>query len=54
MIAEMKVSLHRIKDSSIDRAVQYDLPNTMAHHKKKNVEIEVDLLRFERIAPRNA
>ncbi|GAA5872620.1 hypothetical protein JCM16303_004584 [Sporobolomyces ruberrimus] len=30
--------------------MRYDLPKTMAHHKQKSVDIEVDMWRFERIA----
>ncbi|GAA6007115.1 hypothetical protein JCM11491_001515 [Sporobolomyces phaffii] len=29
--------------------MRYDLPKTMAHHKQKTVDIEVDMWRFERI-----
>jgi predicted RNA methylase len=32
--------------------MKYDLPKTMEFHKRKSVDIEVDLFRFQRIKPR--
>jgi predicted RNA methylase len=32
---------------------QYDLPKTMAFHKSKSVDIQVDFFRFVRVKPKS-